>query len=152
MNLAPAWRRTLPDGAALVRRAARAALDGSGSGRAIEVCLVLADDACVRRLNRTYRGIDKPTNVLAFGGYDKAPGGIAAPGDVVLAHETVTGEALAGGIALADHVSHLVVHGVLHLLGHDHGRPAETRRMQRIEVAVLAGLGVADPYRRGRRP
>jgi probable rRNA maturation factor len=151
MSLAPAWRRGLPRAATLARRAARAALDGAGNGRALEICLVLADDACVRRLNRAYRGIDKPTNVLAFGGYDAAPGDAAAPGDVVLAHETVVGEARAGGIALADHVRHLVVHGVLHLLGHDHERAAEARRMRRAEIAVLAGLGVGDPYRRGRR-
>ncbi len=152
MRLSSAWRGTLPRAATLARRAALAALDSAENGRSVEVCLVLADDACLRRLNRAYRGIDKPTNVLAFGGYDKAPGARAAPGDVVLAHETVTGEARAGGIALADHVSHLVVHGVLHLLGHGHERPAEARRMQRAEAAILAGLGVADPYRRGRRP
>ena len=152
MSLTPAWRRALPPAARLARRAALAALDDVGNGRAIEICLVLADDATARRLNCTYRGIDKPTNVLAFGGYDKAPDGEAAPGDVVLAHETVAGEARAAGIALADHVSHLVVHGVLHLLGHDHERPAEARRMRLAEVAILAGLGVADPYRRGRRP
>ena len=152
---APAWRRRLPDAGALVRRAARAALTGAradkgaaGPGGGGELCLVLADDALQRRLNRDFRGADKSTNVLSFAG---AP---ASLGDVVLALETVAAEAESQGKSLADHVAHLVVHGVLHLMGYDHHTGAEARRMERLERAILAGLGIADPYSRppARRP
>lgn len=143
---AGAWRRALPDAVRLARRAAAAALSGAGEAR--EVCLVLADDATARRLNRQYRGLDRPTNVLSFGGYDRGPGeGVL--GDVVLAQETVAAEAAAQGKRLADHMSHLVVHGVLHLLGHDHEAAAARARMERAERAVLRRLGIADPYASG---
>lgn len=162
-RLSPAWRRLLPGAAALARRAARAALagaaarDGRGPRRAAELSLVLADDRLVHHLNRQYRHIDKPTNVLSFpGGIANpqsgrpAPGPMAAPemlGDVVLAAETVAAESAAQGKAVADHFSHLVVHGVLHLLGYDHLGRAEAAAMESLEVEVLAGLGIADPYR-----
>jgi probable rRNA maturation factor len=138
---APAWRRALPDFARLARRAARAALAALVEPPAGELCIVLADDALQRSLNRRFRGKDRSTNVLSFEG---AP---AALGDVVLALETVRAEADTEGKSLADHLSHLVVHGVLHLNGHDHAAPAEARRMERLEVEILAGLGIADPYR-----
>ena len=105
------------------------------------VCLVLADDALQRRLNREFRGRDKSTNVLSF---DGAP---AALGDVVLALETIAAEAEAQGKPLADHVAHLVVHGVLHLLGYDHETQGQARSMERLEIEILAGLGIGDPYR-----
>jgi probable rRNA maturation factor len=152
-----AWRRDLPDVEALVRQAARAAatlLAAAASGAvAAEVSVLLADDATLRALNRDYRGRDAPTNVLAFPGTEMvrgcAPGPIAGPlllGDVVLARETVRREAAAQGKRLADHVRHLVVHGVLHLLGFDHDTDAAAAAMETREIAVLAGLGVADPY------
>jgi probable rRNA maturation factor len=152
---APAWRERLPAVGALVRRAARAALaaahrevGGADRGESRpdsggELCLVLADDAVQRRLNHDFRGHDKSTNVLSFEG---AP---ASLGDVVLALETIAGEAESQGKSLADHVAHLVVHGVLHLMGYDHRTSAQARRMERLEIAILAGLGIADPYRRG---
>ena len=132
-----------------MRRAARAALAAAhgearaaaSAGPAGELCLVLADDALQRRLNHDFRGHDKSTNVLSFEG---AP---ASLGDVVLALETVAGEAESQGKSLADHVAHLVVHGVLHLMGYDHRTSAQARRMERLEIAILAGLGIADPYR-----
>jgi probable rRNA maturation factor len=154
-RLSPAWRGRLPGAAALVRRAARAAFAGAAptalTGRAVELCVALADDAQVRILNRDYRGIDKPTNVLSFGGSWDPAAGAAAPlvllGDVVLACETVAAEAAVQGKTLADHVSHLTVHGVLHLLGFDHEEAAEAEMMEALEASLLAGLGVADPYR-----
>jgi probable rRNA maturation factor len=106
-----------------------------------ELCLVLADNRLQRTLNRRFRGKDRSTNVLSFEG---APDGL---GDVVLALETVQAEADAQGKSLADHVAHLVVHGVLHLMGHDHLGAAEARRMERLEREILTGLGVGDPYR-----
>jgi probable rRNA maturation factor len=142
---APAWRRRLPGAGAIVRRAARAALAGAKGARAKpaagELCLVLADDGLQRRLNHDFRGADKSTNVLSFEG---AP---ASLGDVVLALETIAAEAESQGKSLADHVAHLVVHGVLHLMGYDHQTGGQARRMERLEADILAGLGIADPYR-----
>ena len=125
----------------LARRAARAALTSNGTAPVGELCLVLADDRLQRTLNRRFRGKDRSTNVLSF---DGAPDGL---GDVVLALETVQAEADAQGKSLADHVAHLVVHGVLHLMGHDHAGAAEARRMERLEREILTGLGIGDPYR-----
>ena len=143
---APGWRRALPANARYLRRVATAALRAAHAeavpAAAGGLTLVLADDALQRRLNRAYRGHDKPTNVLSF---DGAP---AALGDVVLALETVAAEARAQGKPLADHVAHLVVHGVLHLMGYDHETERGARRMEGLEVAILAGLGIADPYQR----
>ena len=148
--LDPAWRQDLPDAATLCRRAARAAFRRAAeSPSAAEVAVVLSDDASVRGLNRRFRGIDRTTNVLAF----PAGNGRARPrqprllGDVVLARGRVTREAARQGKDLAAHVSHLVVHGVLHLLGHDHQGEPEAKMMEGLEVAVLAALGVANPYR-----
>jgi probable rRNA maturation factor len=147
------WTDLLPDVEDLVRGAATAAWRASGDGTAaaVEISVVLADDAMVRTLNRDHRGKDKPTNVLSFpignaGGVDAAP---TMLGDVVLACETVMAEAAAQGKSVADHLRHLVVHGVLHLTGHDHEDDAEAERMERLETRVLADLGVGDPYQYG---
>jgi probable rRNA maturation factor len=110
---------------------------------------VLTDDAEMRTLNRTWRGKDASTNVLSFPAGEprgETPGEPCALGDVVLAAETVLTEADAQGVEAADHVAHLVVHGMLHLLGFDHEREADTLRMEALETKVLAGLGIADPY------
>lgn len=143
------WRRAVPGAAKLVERAARAAIRGGARKQAGEIALVLADDATVKRLNRDYRGKDKPTNVLSFpmGGEPGPDGEPAALGDVVLALETIQAEAKAQGKRVADHVSHLAVHGVLHLLGFDHEKDAPARRMEALETRILASLGIADPYR-----
>jgi probable rRNA maturation factor len=117
-----------------------------------EISLRLTDDAEVQTLNRDYRGKDKPTNVLSFPQY--APEELAnlsdAPeillGDIVLAHETCATEAAAKGISLADHATHLIVHGTLHLLGHDHIEDAAAEAMEALEVKALASLGIANPY------
>jgi len=114
-----------------------------------EAGVVLADDAMVRQLNATYRGKDAPTNVLSFP-FQTPPGGVPedAPylGDVVLAAETVAREAAERDIVPTAHLQHLVVHGLLHLLGLDHASDAEAEQMERIEVEILAMLGIADPY------
>jgi probable rRNA maturation factor len=149
--LASAWWRTaLPDAARHCRAAARAALAaaaGTASGP-VELGIVLADDALVRSLNREWRGQNKPTNVLSFptSGAPRARGAPMLLGDVVLAFETIAAEAKAQDRALADHLAHLVVHGVLHLMGFDHERVAEAERMEALEAAVLSRLGIADPY------
>ncbi|MFZ5790283.1 MAG: rRNA maturation RNase YbeY [Pseudomonadota bacterium] len=144
------WRTDLPSAVTLARRAARAALAAAlGEGAPVGLALALGDDALLRRLNRTYRGRDKPTNVLSFP-QSEAPGPLAARrflGDVAVARETLLAEAAAEGKPAAHHLSHLIVHGVLHLLGYDHQRATEARRMEALERRILAGLGIPDPYR-----
>ena len=144
-----AWLVALPDCEDICRRAAIAAAAlRQGPDEAAEIALMLTDDAAVRELNRTYRHMDKATNVLSFpGDSDAAPQGHPRMlGDVVLAYGTVAGEALAQGKPLADHVTHLVVHGVLHLLGFDHEDDDEAAEMEGLEVRILAQLGIPDPY------
>jgi probable rRNA maturation factor len=134
----------------LVDRALTACL---ASGRlpplaeAAEVSVLFTDDAHIRRLNRQFRGKDRPTNVLSFPAAPLVPGRFGpALGDIALALETVTGEAKSGGLTLANHVSHLIIHGFLHLLGFDHEAEAEAVAMERLEAAILGRLGIADPY------
>jgi probable rRNA maturation factor len=145
-----AWNEALPAATTVCTGAVRAALSGAGRQEdVVEVSVVLADDAFLRRLNRDYRGRDETTNVLSFPAADDAIEALTGPlllGDIVLAYETVSGEAAARGLALADHLSHLVVHGALHLLGYDHESLAEASAMEGLERRVLAGLGIADPY------
>ena len=155
------WRRAIAGAPRLARRAAAAALaaasrEGAQVPSAAELSLVLGDDALVRGLNRLYRRKDAPTNVLSFPALTDAeraraararkPGRPALLGDVVVAFETSRREAAALGKPLADHLAHLVVHGTLHLLGYDHALARDAARMERLEAAVLAGLGIADPY------
>jgi probable rRNA maturation factor len=129
--------------AALIRHGLMSVAPGS------EASVVLGSDALVRRLNRTYRGKDAATNVLSFP-FQRPPG--AAPedgaylGDVVLAAETVQLEADERGIERKHHLQHLVVHGLLHLLGYDHDTDSEAEAMERLEVDILATIGVSDPY------
>jgi probable rRNA maturation factor len=109
--------------------------------------ILLASDRKLHALNRDFRGKDKPTNVLSFPSGDTVgPRGALLLGDIVIAYGTVAREAAAQGKTIRDHLLHLVVHGVLHLLGHDHQRSAEAARMESIETELLAGLGIADPY------
>lgn len=143
------WRAHLPQLEALIAESAVAAWRaGGGRGDAVEIGVLLADDAAVRQLNARHRGRDRSTNVLSFpvGPVADAPGP-ALLGDVVLACETIAAEARAQGKPMADHVRHMVVHGVLHLLGHDHADDGTAEAMERIEAGVLAAFGVADPYR-----
>jgi len=143
------WRAAVPDARALVRRAVHAALAVAPDPGESEMTVMLADDGLLRDLNRTWRGKDKPTNVLSFAdGGPAAPGAPRALGDVVIAFETTAAEATAAGLPLADHLAHLVVHGTLHLLGFDHERAKDAAVMEPLEARALARIGVADPYRR----
>lgn len=141
------WRRALRDVERVAREAAGAALaHARKERRAAELSLVLADDAAVAALNERWRQIAGPTNVLAFPSNERASP-VLLLGDVVLAYETVAREAKDQGKTLADHLRHLVIHGVLHLLGYDHDASLPARRMEALETRILASLGVPDPYR-----
>jgi probable rRNA maturation factor len=143
------WRRRLPDAAHTVRRAARAARAAAGgpdATRRATLAVALADDARLRALNHDFRGRDKPTNVLSFPDGVAGPDGVVNLGDVALAFETCAAEARAQGKTLRAHLVHLVVHGVLHLLGHDHVRARDAERMESLEREILARLGLPDPY------
>jgi len=153
------WRDLVPDVEGRAAQAAQACLSMCPSPRACaesnssvyELTLVLADAACVRQLNRDYRGQDKATNVLSF--CAPAPANVqdsGAPvpylGDVILSHETLVEESREQGKNLADHLCHLVVHGVLHLVGYDHDTDQKSDAMEALEIQVLKSLGIADPY------
>lgn len=134
---------------ALVDRAVAAALDVGLPPMTpeAEVSLLFTDDATIRQLNAQYRGQDKPTNVLSFPAAPLVPGRFGPPlGDIVLARETILAEAAGQRLAPDDHVTHLIVHGFLHLLGYDHETEAEAVAMERLETAILAKLDIADPY------
>jgi len=113
-----------------------------------EVTVVLTDDATVRDLNRTWRDIDAATDVLSFPA-KRIVGAPAQLGDIVLAYETVVREAVALAKPFDHHLSHLAVHGFLHLLGHDHEADHDANAMERLECAILARLDVPDPYAAG---
>lgn len=131
----------------VVRLAAQAALKAAGPDGPLELSVALADDGKVRELNRDYRGQDKPTNVLSFeAGEDPMPGQPRILGDVVLARETCAREAVEGDKSFNDHLTHLTVHGVLHLLGYDHIDSDEAEEMEALEVEILAEMGIGNPY------
>ena len=136
----PAWTTALPDAVAVVERAAVAAL-GAVEG---DVVVLLTDDAAVRDINARFRDRDQPTNVLSF---PAAPSAAPHLGDLMLAHGVCAAEAAAQGKSLVDHLTHLTIHGVLHLLGRDHVDDAGAEAMEAEERTLLASLGVADPYR-----
>lgn len=143
------WRAAVTEPEAICHRVVTAVLNGESVPRS-EVSVLLADDRFVTDLNRDYRGIDRPTNVLSFpaGEAQPAPGdSLVLLGDVVVALETVRREAAAEGRSVGDHLAHLLVHGTLHLLGYDHERDDEAEAMEARETDLLAGLGIADPYR-----
>ena len=144
---AGAW----PDEAALtllVDRAVAAALAETGVAGQSELSIVFSDDAHIRTLNADWRGKDKPTNVLSFPAFPFVVGGPLPPmlGDIVLAAETVAREAALEDKPFENHITHLVIHGLLHLLGHDHETDTEAEAMEAIERAALARLAIPDPY------
>lgn len=150
-TISQAWRTGPADVEALVERAARAALSHvvPQAERMAELGVRLSDDDEIRMLNNQYRGMDKPTNVLSFPGDNELSDPALPPallGDVVLAHGVVCREAHEQGKSLSDHVSHLTVHGVLHLLGYDHELDHEAEAMETAERHILSTLGIADPY------
>lgn len=145
-----AWRAALPNPAAAVRRAALAALKAELPAKArTSLSILLTDDAEMRKLNAGWRAKDKPTNVLSFPS-ENAIDPARPPaylGDVALGLATCKREAREQKKTLADHVTHLTVHGVLHLLGYDHMDDDQAEAMEPLETQILAGMGIADPYR-----
>jgi probable rRNA maturation factor len=113
-----------------------------------EVSLVFTDDASIREINAEWRSQDKPTNVLSFPAFPLTPGKMPGPmlGDIVVAQETLVREAQALGKPFDEHLSHLLVHGFLHLFGYDHMEENDAERMEGLETRILAGLGLSDPY------
>lgn len=138
----PGWRKVrglLPK----LRRTAAAAAHAAGFRGDFSLTVLLSSDRRLKSLNREFRGKDKSTNVLSFAA---APNPEHYRGDVALALGVTRREAKAQGKALADHASHLVVHGVLHLAGFDHIRARNAKRMEALEIAILERRGIANPY------
>ena len=138
----PGWRKVrglLPR----LKRAAAAAEKAAKFRGASTLTILLSKDSKLKSLNRDFRGLDKPTNVLSF---PAAPNKDGYRGDIALALGVTRREAKAAGKSLSDHATHLVVHGVLHLAGHDHERVRDAQKMEKLEIAILQTLGVANPY------
>jgi len=145
-----AWQ-ALPDAEDIVRRAIASAATTMAATRhrRTELSVLLCDDKTIAGLNARWRGQERPTNVLSFPAPPlpgAAPDGTVPLGDIAVAYETVVREAGEHGRPVSDHLSHLVVHGFLHLLGYDHHMDGEAEQMERIERDILARIGIADPY------
>lgn len=168
------WHASCPTAQNIATAAAEAALrdaavvkaaDTMLAARAIELSILLTDNAAIADLNSQWRGRSGPTNVLSFPAETDAPPSDAPPsdapppgarraspeapvllGDIAVALETLVAEARDAGVAPEDHLRHLVVHGVLHLCGYDHENDADADRMESCEIAILKALGVSDPY------
>ena len=147
------WDKDVEQVKKLVRKAALCAWKSGNVGeleipvKDVEISVVLTDDEDVHILNRDYRGVDRPTNVLSFATLDDEA--VEEPlllGDVIVARETTEKEAAEANISVADHLFHLVVHGVLHLIGYDHIEDWEAEEMEAMEVKILADNGIANPY------
>ena len=158
------WLKNIPDAKTLCRRAVRS---GWRAGRKslppnhslagvlpgpIEISVLLSDDDTMRGLNRDHRGKDRATNVLSFLGDDDSivPGADVLLGDIVLAWQTIALEAGQANKPVSDHMTHLVIHGVLHLLGYDHECEEDATVMEELEVEGMAQLGLPDPYAAGK--
>lgn len=156
----PSWDSACPDHENLIRRAVDLVFAHSPVARDLiafgvepEISVVLANDNAVHELNRDYRDKDKPTNILSFAMQDGEDGweapahpGPCALGDLVVAFETVEREAEAESKPFADHFTHLIIHGMLHLLGYDHIEDAEAEAMEGLEIQILSTINIKNPY------
>ena len=146
----PGWD-AIPGLEDLARGAVAAAYAATGiEADAFDTSILFTNDAAIAVLNAQWRGKDQATNVLSFPAAEQPlPGGEAQPlGDIVLASGVVAREAAEQGKTLPHHAAHLIVHGVLHLLGYDHQDDAAASGMERLEADILKGLGISDPYER----
>lgn len=156
----PQWETACPECEALTEKAIYSVFSGSPIARQLilngvepEISVVLANDDLVQTLNREYRNKDKPTNVLSFAQLD-TPDGWQAPaapgpctlGDLILGFETVRTEAEQEKKSLSAHLTHLIIHGMLHLLGYDHMEEGPADAMESLEIQLLKGLGYQNPY------
>lgn len=150
-----AWVSALPDAEEIVRQAAESAWNAGNIGDLalpvsdVEISVLLTDDETVRTLNKNYRGVDRPTNVLSFAALDDEDEPVSDPflaGDIIIAFETTKREADEGGKPLRNHLIHLTTHGVLHLIGYDHTDDDEAAEMETLETQILAARGIPDPY------
>lgn len=141
-----AWAEALPEAATFVRKAIEAAFAHVGVEEQFDIVVLLTNDAEMQALNRQFRRKDAATNVLSF----PAPEAMHPHlGDIAFGYETCVREAAEQNKRLCDHLSHLSVHGALHLLGYDHIIDAEADDMESLERDILSGLGIADPYAYG---
>jgi probable rRNA maturation factor len=140
----------LPNCRLLIRKAVRAVFAAEKARKEASIALLLTDNQGIQRLNAQFRQLDKPTNVLSFPAAPNQSMALARElfflGDLALGYQTCAAEARAERKTLGDHLSHLVVHGVLHLMGYDHVADAEAEQMEMRERFILAKLGIADPY------
>lgn len=151
---AECWQAEADAEATVLRAIAAAAEAADADTGGAELAVMLTDDDGVRALNASFRNLDKPTNVLSFPSpqadyHDADLDGNGAPrmlGDIAIAYQTVRREADDEGKPFAHHLSHLAVHGFLHLIGYDHETDAEADSMEDAERAILASLGIPDPY------
>ncbi|MBX6326980.1 MAG: rRNA maturation RNase YbeY [Pseudolabrys sp.] len=139
----PLWNRE-PRSASTVRKAIVAAAHLAAVSAPGDISVLLSDDEELRALNRRWRGIDKPTNVLSF---PAADGPVPRGGDIAIAFETLQRESQMEGKPFQHHLAHLAVHGFLHLLGYDHHTDSDAEVMESLERDSLARLAIADPYR-----
>lgn len=151
----PEWKASFLDVEAIARTAIlntfkMAKMPAAIKDRSLEISVVLANDDLVQVLNREYRNIDKPTNVLSFAGLDSdAPvpeEGPFALGDIILAYQTLARECKEQGKFFKDHYTHLIVHGTLHLLGYDHEDEDDANIMESLEIRVLEKMNIQNPY------
>ena len=145
----PRWKAHASLPARMKHAAVRAVERGARSSRGRALTILLTSDGALRKLNRRFRSRNKATNVLSF---SAGPNPEFYLGDVAIALGVTEREAKAAKRRLSDHATHLAVHGVLHLMGHDHKRAGDARRMERLEAAILAEFGIADPYESSRKP
>lgn len=150
-----AWKDALPDVKKTVEKAVRAAWKAGNTGdfalpvKNAEVSVMLTNDDAVHALNREYRGVDRPTNVLSFAALDDEDEPIVDPmllGDIVVAFETTEREAAEQNKSPEEHLFHLIVHGVLHLIGYDHVEDADAEVMEALETKIMIENGMDDPY------
>lgn len=151
----PEWKAKLPRINSLTKKALMAVLEFEAISASVEVSVVYAHDSFVQDLNATYRGKNKPTNILSFAEYQDRKAVLSVLrsgkeaiylGDMALAYETIAKEAIQQGKPLQAHVTHLLVHGLLHLLGYDHEKEKEAEQMESKEIAILQTLGIENPY------
>lgn len=138
-----AWKQAWPHAAKDIRALLAAVRPRAAFPRGMKagvVAVVLSNDKRLQGLNAQFRGKDKPTNVLSFPEPDEPFGGI------VMAFETIRRESREQGKSLINHSKHMILHGFLHLLGHDHQKPREARLMEQLEIAILSDLGIQNPY------